>query len=284
MINAQKYWNERMQIYGHTGDVNAIIYRYDQALRLRTLKRLLEEKKLWNDKQDKVLDIGCGTGDFIQLLLDVGAPRVTGIDISDKVISFAKMRFESLKNVELINEKIEEFKCPTRLYSTTFAVNVLQHIYEYDLLDKAIKNICRSTKGNGFIIAMDFWGNEDKTLSEDNYVMHRKKTSYIDIFEKNGATFVEELGLPRIAVKASRKLASWAKKMKKTSGGIAVTSKSDVGGNLSGNQAKKKWNKKILTEMFFTTSIQLFKPIDYFLPKLAARHTDMGFLVFKAPQ
>ena len=71
--------------------------RYDQGINILTGGHTRRVKKeivnKWIESGMEVLDIGCGTGELLELAARVGA-CVTGIDISEGMLSIAKDRFE----------------------------------------------------------------------------------------------------------------------------------------------------------------------------------------------
>jgi len=88
-------------------------YRYDRGIKLLTLgkidkayDRLVENIK----KDDKVLDIGCGTGMLSFRAILKGA-HVTGIDINPEMLEIAKRRTEELEtkdNIEFLEMGVAE--------------------------------------------------------------------------------------------------------------------------------------------------------------------------------
>jgi demethylmenaquinone methyltransferase/2-methoxy-6-polyprenyl-1,4-benzoquinol methylase len=83
-------------------------YRYDRGIKILTLgkidkayDRLVENIK----KDDKVLDIGCGTG-MLSFRAVLKGAHVTGIDINPEMLEIAKRRTEELE----VKDNIEFFE------------------------------------------------------------------------------------------------------------------------------------------------------------------------------
>lgn len=71
-------------------------------------------------KNKKVLDAGCGAGDGCRMLAKKGA-KVTGIDISEKMISLAKERCKSL-NVKFYIGDMEKTKFKKKDFDIVIAI------------------------------------------------------------------------------------------------------------------------------------------------------------------
>jgi ubiquinone/menaquinone biosynthesis C-methylase UbiE len=71
-------------------------------------QRAIKENIHFVSKEKKVLDAGCGTGRNIQLLLNLGARRVIGVDLTPKLLDFAKKKFKNNKKIELFKHNLEE--------------------------------------------------------------------------------------------------------------------------------------------------------------------------------
>lgn len=105
------------------------------------IKRLSEI--LLNKK--KVLDVGCGEGTRLRLLLPKGAHGY-GVDISKLAISKAvKHKF---KNIKFVNGSAESLPYNANFFDLTYSVSVLEHLSNPDLV---IEEMIRVTKKGGYI-------------------------------------------------------------------------------------------------------------------------------------
>ena len=84
--------------------------KYDKGIKSITLGKLPKIKQFIVDNYlsegEKILDIGMGTGTFAILAAQKGV-RVTGIDISEKMLEVAKNKITQ----ENLSEQIEIIKC-----------------------------------------------------------------------------------------------------------------------------------------------------------------------------
>ena len=96
-----------------------------------TIKKLLLDTI--GDYTDKsILDLGCGIGCFAFELAEK-AKKVVGIDISDKVIEYAKNNY-SKDNIEYIVQDIIKLSSLDETFDIIFSDMVFNYIEDYDKL------------------------------------------------------------------------------------------------------------------------------------------------------
>lgn len=133
----------------------------------------------------RLLDVGCGTGDFVSYLLDKSELSVTGSEIYLKGLRYAKRR---LPDVEFIQYDVTEGTLD-RTFEIITAFDVLEHIH----LDvAAIENVNQMLRPGGvFILSVP--QHEFLWSRLDEIVMHKRRYSRADMLEKlRQAGFVPE--------------------------------------------------------------------------------------------
>lgn len=99
----------------------------------------------------RALDAGCGSGYGCEILKKAGATLVYGCDISRKAIEFAASRYSNCANFTI--QGINNMK---KYHDDSFDISisseVLEHVKEYGVEEKAIKELKRVTKNGGLII------------------------------------------------------------------------------------------------------------------------------------
>jgi ubiquinone/menaquinone biosynthesis C-methylase UbiE len=101
-----------------------------------------------NVKNQKALDIGCGTGRYCKLLAERGA-KVVGIDPSPRMLEYAKRKITPDCRFELHLGKIEDTEFPTSYFNVVLCALTLGHIPE---LEPVIRKISRIIKSRGRLI------------------------------------------------------------------------------------------------------------------------------------
>lgn len=102
-------------------------------------------------KNQRVLDVGCGTGRYCELLAKRGA-KVVGIDPSPKMLECAKRKITADCKFELRLGKIEDAEFPDNHFSAVVSALTLDHVLE---LQPVIKKISRIIKKEGRLIVSD---------------------------------------------------------------------------------------------------------------------------------
>jgi len=105
-------------------------------------------KFLPDNKEVKILDIGCGNGGFVYWLREIGYKNAGGIDISAEQIELAQKM--GIKNI--FQADIKEFlKDKKESYDIIFARDVLEHFNKEEIID-VLDLIFNSLKRGGVFI------------------------------------------------------------------------------------------------------------------------------------
>jgi len=86
-----------------------------------------------------VLDVGCGTGEILQYLDEMGFNRLTGLDISPKMIEQAKRHVPS---ADLVNASIDECDFANSQFGLITAAFTVHHLQEprsfFEMVDRIL--------------------------------------------------------------------------------------------------------------------------------------------------
>jgi len=126
---------------------------FSKKLRIRETSEFEEVIKEIQWKGKKVLDVGCGTGEFAFLISKKHA-NVIGIDYSTEAIKTAKKKY---KHPNLIYEKIDASKHISGNYDIIVSIGTLEHMDNpFNLLKKLKKHL---TSNGKIIITSPNWTN-----------------------------------------------------------------------------------------------------------------------------
>lgn len=99
-------------------------------------------------KNKKVLDIACGSGYGSKILKEHGAIYLTGIDISQETIDYAKGKYTD-DGLNFIPGNILHIGFPDNSFDIVVSFETIEHIKDYR---KALSEIRRVLKENGLLI------------------------------------------------------------------------------------------------------------------------------------
>lgn len=184
----KEYWNRRLASHftlrgvGHFGfgeAYNEWLYRRKR----RVIDACLSDVPLAGKA---VLDIGCGTGFFVDWYRKRGA-IVTGIDITDVAIERLRARFDS----EFFTQDIADPDfTPPRAFDVVNMWDVIYHVTDPDAFARALDNVAKSLAPGGRFLFTDTFG-ADADVQVADHVRMRCLATYRRELSARGLEFVE---------------------------------------------------------------------------------------------
>ncbi|MCM8786155.1 MAG: class I SAM-dependent methyltransferase [Candidatus Omnitrophica bacterium] len=110
-------------------------------------KRVNFIKKIYSNRDCKILDVGCGTGALISLLNKEGY-NVWGIDNSENMVKIANKRIPG----KIIKGDMLNLPFPSESFDLVISVVSLHHLGNLNKVKTAIKEMARVTKKSGIIL------------------------------------------------------------------------------------------------------------------------------------
>lgn len=187
--NPKKYWEDRLtqnfniRGVGHSSfsfGYNELLYKRKDVV----IKRIFKNKEL---ADENVLDIGCGTGFFIDWYIQEKA-RVVGIDITKTSINTLKERFDTEFHIQDISDV--NYILAGRKFDIVNVWDVLYHIVDDKKYSIALQNIESCMNENGLLIVSDFLGTKID-INMANHVKSRSLKTYNTFLLKSNFELVE---------------------------------------------------------------------------------------------
>lgn len=144
------YWYRVKKLVKNVGkkyDYNEISKIYDDLREadLLTVEFLINAAKL--DQGSRVLEIGCGTGNYLKLIQELTKAEVWGIDSSSGMLGRAKEKCPVALLIE--GDAVELAEIPENKFDLVYMVDVIHHIKDIEIM---IKNISRVLKPNAAVV------------------------------------------------------------------------------------------------------------------------------------
>lgn len=122
----------------------------DKTWRKKAIK-LLREKK-----PQQILDVATGTGDFAIQALELNPQKITGIDISAKMLEAGREKIKARnkeKEIELIQADSENIPFENNNFD---AITVAFGVRNFENLPKGLSEMYRVLKQNGTVVILEF--------------------------------------------------------------------------------------------------------------------------------
>lgn len=157
---------------------------YDKVIQNNLYNALYERPTLFamlpNIKNLNILDMGCGSGIYSKRLLEMGANKVTAVDLSENMISIVKKKLDN-KNLKAYTQDLANGLPEEQNNSFDLIISPLT-IHYIKNLQKLFKEVSRVLKPNGqFIFSthhpqIDFESSVSKNYFETELLTQTWKT------------------------------------------------------------------------------------------------------------
>lgn len=143
-----------------------------------------------------IIDLGCGYGENCKEFSKLGALKVVGIDISEKMLEVAE-RENKLDNVQFMQLSMNDLSDITEKYDIVVSSLAIHYVENFDRLISSIHNLL--TKGGSFIFSQehplttallkeDYWSRDD-----EGNILHYNLTGYSPLGERKIKWFIDDV-------------------------------------------------------------------------------------------
>jgi 2-polyprenyl-3-methyl-5-hydroxy-6-metoxy-1,4-benzoquinol methylase len=182
----KSYWNNLNQKYKGKYGQNYLIDRNNELIaKHRFLKDLSFILENLPKKKKRFLDVGCGTGNYIEVL-SKQFDYCEGIDFSEDSVKIAKKKFKNRKNIKIIKKNVlnAEIKGKFDLINISEVLMYLNDIDINTLLAKLVKHLSKHG-----ILTIRESVSTNKTVNLDreggHMTIRRTKNDLYSLFKKS---------------------------------------------------------------------------------------------------
>ena len=151
-ITEDKYWGRFAQSYNQDGE-----YIVGKEILHQISEYILKENQL-----GRVLELGCGTGYFSQIIAKK-ADYLIATDLSEDMLNIAQKQLSDIHNIEINKADCKNTSYPSESYDSIFMINLINVI---ENPEKAIQESYRLLKRKGIIIIISFTTYEMSILNK----------------------------------------------------------------------------------------------------------------------
>jgi SAM-dependent methyltransferase len=191
-FDAKGYWENRLsRDYSLHGvgrlnwglHYNKWLYKVRRSVFLRALRDTVD-----TFKDASALDIGSGTGFYLDLWRELGAGRITGADITDVAVARLREKYPD-HSIYQLNIGTGTGELRGQQFDIVSCMDVLFHIVDDEQYENAFKNIYSLLKPGGVFVFTDLFLHEETRRA--SYIVHRTLQSITSVYQRAGFDAVE---------------------------------------------------------------------------------------------
>ena len=154
------YWTSRYEDFDLTSSghrdlpvrYNAWLYRMQKEKIAKSASNCLS-----NFSEAKAIELGCGTGIYVNMWKKLGVKDLIGLDIAQNAIDQLRAEFPEYSfYCEDLTDKSVASRYGNKSYDFVTVIGVLVHIVDDDLFLQAVDNISKLVKQGGVVLISDY--------------------------------------------------------------------------------------------------------------------------------
>lgn len=196
--NPKGYWSKHLEENFSLEGVGftkfgASYNKYLYKMRKKVLERVISKYKI-DVPSMRILDIGCGSGFYVDIWQQKGVTYLTGIDItaiSARELSAKYPNFDFYEADITSPALINTFPLSQRKFDVITAFDILFHIVDDNKFEQAIKNISMLCSEDGLVFITDVFPHRKPYI-----IFHQKSRAlgdYVQVLSKIGIKIIDRI-------------------------------------------------------------------------------------------
>lgn len=198
IYNPKEYWSKHLE---ENFSLNGVGFtqcgksynEYLYKMRKKVLERTISKHKI-DVPNMRILDIGCGSGFYVDIWQQNGARYLTGIDITAISVKELSVKYSNFNFYEADITSptlIQDLNLKEKSFDLITAFDVLFHMVDDDKFEQAIKNIAMMCSEDGLIFLTDIFPHKRPYV-----ILHQKSRildDYVQVLSKNGFKIIDRI-------------------------------------------------------------------------------------------
>ena len=147
------------------------------------------------DLGDNVLEVGPGYGATTDVLSQ-SAPRLTSVEIDDKLAAMLTDRFAEVPSVQIVHGDATSLAYADDSFTGAACFTMLHHVPTAELQDKLFAEVARVLRPGGALVASD-------SLGSDELEAHHEGDTYNPVDPSSLPSRLEEAGFEQVDVRTN---------------------------------------------------------------------------------
>jgi len=194
IFDTKQYWDNRLADFSLESVGNlGLGYRFNRYLyksKVRSINRIKKKCNLsFADKT--VLDIGTGTGFWIDYYLKEGASYICGVDISSVAVHNLRLKYKNINEVSICQADFGSNNLSIdKKFDVVNAMDVAYHVVDENSFEIFVKNACDSLANGGFLFLTDVFR---ENIPTPPHVKFRSLVRYKKLLNLWGVNIVAQI-------------------------------------------------------------------------------------------
>jgi len=138
----------------------------------------------------KVLDVGCGTGFFVEQCTKLGAAYIAGVDIAEKSIQTLRQKYKDTTKYDFKHADVGKGNTTLEArYQLILVFDLLYLLMSDEEFVNAVRYIRQHARDNAYILISDVFGDTD--ILHNSYIKFRSYSAYEQTLKNNGIEIVD---------------------------------------------------------------------------------------------
>jgi len=152
--------------------------------RLREINANRVLRKCSISSHPKIFELGSGGGFWVDFFHRLNPALFFGSDLSPTAVARLRSNYPDDKFVSVADDEAWLQIKQAGPYDLCLGIDVLYHIVDDAIWERALKNLCSNCKAGGWLLLADYFFEQPRELPSISHVKHRSMQTYLNILDE----------------------------------------------------------------------------------------------------